>query len=342
MSVTVRELAAWVDGDVAGNGDQPIEHARPLADAEPGDITFVDDDRYLDAWHHSRASAAVVRPSVPVNGRPLIYVSDPLMAFASILKRLRGGVAEREASIHATAIVHPSAVIGEQSTIGAFASIGEGTVIGAGAVLHAGVVLGRNCKIGRNVTLYPHVVVYDDSVLGDRVVVHANSVIGADGFGYRPHNGEHVKVPQLGYVIIGDDVEIGACSTIDRGTFGATRIGDGTKIDNLVQIGHNCQIGKHNLLVSQVGIAGSCTTGDYVVMAGQVGVADHLKIGDHAQLGAQCGVVRDVPADSRMWGTPARPDKDALRSLVCLEKLPDLCKDVKRITRRVDSLEQSE
>src|SRR5204862_5130966 len=152
-----------------------------------------------------------------------------------------------------------------------------------------GAVVGRDCRLGDDVTLYPNAVLYDGTVLGDRVIVHGNAVLGADGFGYRFHDGRHVKVPQLGHVEVGDDVEIGACTTIDRGTFQATRIGAGTKIDNLVQVGHNCQIGQHNILVSQVGIAGSTTTGNYVVMAGQVGVADHLHIGDGASLGAQSG-----------------------------------------------------
>ena len=156
--------------------------------------------------------------------------------------------------------------------------------------------IGEDCKLGDDVVLHPHAVLYDGTVLGNRVIVHANAVLGADGFGYRTQNGRHVKVPQLGSVELGADVEIGACTTIDRGTFQATRIGEGTKIDNLVQIGHNCQIGKHNLLVSQVGIAGSTSTGNYVVMAGQVGVVDHLHIGDGAIIGAQSGVNRNVPA----------------------------------------------
>ncbi len=337
MSITVRELAAWVEGEVVGNGDQQIDRACPLADAEPGDITFVEDDRHLHDWHVSRASAAVVRPSVPVNGRPLIYVNDPLMAFASIMKRLRGaGFNKMPSSIHPTACVHPSVVVGPEAMIGPFAVIGEGSIIGPRVTLHPGAVIGQHCRLGADITLHPHVVLYDDCILGDRVVIHANSVIGADGFGYRPVGGKHLKVPQLGHVEIGDDVEIGAGSTIDRGTFGATRIGNGTKIDNLVQIAHNCQIGQHNLLVAQVGVAGSCVTGDYVVMAGQVGIADHITIGERTQVGAQAGVIKDVPADSRLWGTPARPDKETLRHIVMHEKLPELIRDVKQIKQRLD------
>lgn len=331
MSVTVRQLAEWVRGEVLGDADLPISNARTLTDAEPGDITFVEHDKHLAAWHTSRASAAVVPANVPVNGRPIIRVADPLMAFVEIVRHLRGRPSATTGSIDPTAHIHPTAALAAGVTVGPFAVIGEGAVIGAGSTLHAGVSVGRFCMLGTDVTLYPHVVLYDECVLGDRVVVHANAVIGADGFGYRTQDGRHHKVPQLGWVELEDDVEIGACSTIDRGTFGPTRIGTGTKIDNLVMVGHNCHIGRHNVFVSQVGIAGSVSTGDHVVMAGQVGVADHVHIGDRVTLGAKAGVPRDIPPDSQMLGAPATPHRDQIRILMSLEKLPDLRKDVKRI-----------
>jgi UDP-3-O-[3-hydroxymyristoyl] glucosamine N-acyltransferase len=333
--VTVRELADWVNGEVIGDGTQLIGAARPLAEAQPGDITFVEDDRHLTAWLNSRASAAVVSPSIQPNGRPLIRVTDPLMAFITIVLRLRGPTVIENRKIDPTAHIHPSAVIGHDVSIGPFAVIGAGTAIGHRTTIHAGVCVGRNCQLGEDVILYPHVVLYDDCTLGNRVIIHANAVLGADGFGYRTQTGRHVKVPQLGRVEVADDVEIGACSTIDRGTFGPTRIGIGTKIDNLVMIGHNCQIGRHNLFVSQVGIAGSTTTGDYVVMAGQVGVADHLHIGDQAILGAKAGVHKDVPAGARMLGAPATPDREQMRIMMTLERLPELRKDVKRIKQHL-------
>jgi UDP-3-O-[3-hydroxymyristoyl] glucosamine N-acyltransferase len=324
-------VAEWVSGEVVGDGEAEIFAARPLTDARLGDITFVEDDRHLDAWHHSPASAAVVRPHVPVNGRPLIRVRDPLMAFVSIVQHLRGDDEKRATSIHPTAQIDPTATVGPEAQIGAFCVVGAGAVIGHRATLANGVSVGKNCRLGDDVTLHPHVVLYDGTVLGHRVQVHANAVLGADGFGYRTQGGRHVKVPQLGYVEVADDVEIGACTTIDRGTFGPTRIGEGTKIDNLVMIAHNCQIGRHNLLVSQVGIAGSTTTGDYVVMAGQVGIADHLHVGDRAILGAKAGVHKDVPPDSRMLGAPATPDREQMRIMMSLEKLPELRKDLRKI-----------
>ncbi|HET6573611.1 MAG TPA: UDP-3-O-(3-hydroxymyristoyl)glucosamine N-acyltransferase [Fimbriiglobus sp.] len=332
MRTTVRQLAEWVSGELVGDGDVPIDAARPLSDAGPGDITFVEGEKNLTAWHTCRASAAVVPPSVPLNGRPLIRVADPLTAFASIVLQLNGlRTADPAGRIDPTTHVHPTAQIGPDCSLGPFAVIGEGATLGARCRVHAGAFVGRDCRLGDDVVLYPHAVVYDDCVLGDRVIVHANAVVGADGFGYRTQDGRHVKVPQLGRVELGDDVEVGACTTIDRGTFGPTRIGDGTKIDNLVMIAHNCRIGPHNLLVSQVGIAGSCTTGAYVVMAGQVGVADHLTIGDKAVIGAQAGVVKDVPANTHMLGAPARPKKETWRYILSTERLPDLIKDVRRI-----------
>ena len=285
MGVTVRQLAEWVQGELLGDPELAITNARTLAEAEPGDITFVETDKnLLGVACASKASAAVVPASVPVNGRPVIRVTDPLMAFVTIVQHLRGRPEEPHGLIHASADIHPSAKLAAGVSVGPFAVIGEGTEIGENASIHAGAgaVIGRVLQVRPTMLSSTRVaVLYDDCVLGDRVTVHAGAIIGADGFGYRIQEGAHVKVPQLGWVEIEDDVEVGACSTIDRGTFGPTRIGAGTKIDNLVMIGHNCQIGKHNVLCGQVGIAGSCTTGDYTVMAGQGGaLADHITIGD--------------------------------------------------------------
>ena len=336
MNVTVRELADWVHGEVLGNGDVAIAAARPLSEAGPGDLTFVDGDRHLAAWHDCPAAAAVVPPTFPVNGRPLIRVADPLAAFAAIVGQLRGlRAAAAGPAIDPLASIHPTAALGPDTTVGPFAVVGAGAVVGARCRLYPGAVVGRDCRLGDDVTLHPHAVLYDDCVLGDRVTVHANAVLGADGFGYRTHDGKHVKVPHLGRVEIGDDVEIGSGTTIDRGTFGPTRVGSGTKVDNQVMIAHNCQIGRHNLLVSQVGIAGSCTTGDYVVMAGQAGIADHKTIGPRAMIGPQAGVMADVPADARVLGTPAKPDKEMWRVFVAIEKLPDLLRDVKKIKKEL-------
>ncbi|MBN9118524.1 MAG: UDP-3-O-(3-hydroxymyristoyl)glucosamine N-acyltransferase [Planctomycetes bacterium] len=340
MDVTVRQLAEWVRGEVLGDPDLAISNARTLADAGPGDVTFVETDKYLSAWHASKASAAVVGPSVPPNGRPLIRVADPLMAFAEIVRHLRGRTEEPHGVIDPTAVVHPAARLAAGVSVGPHAIIGEGTTLGENTTVHAGVVVGRSCAIGRDCVLHPRVVLYDDCVIGARVTIHAGAVLGADGFGYRQHNGRHIKIPQQGWVEIGDDVEIGACATVDRGTFGPTRVGAGTKIDNLVMIGHNCQIGRHNVLCGQVGIAGSCVTGDYVVMAGQVGVADHLKIGSRVIVGAQAGVCNDLTDDQTVFGYPAIPVSEQRRLLANIKRLPEVRADVKKIQKHLGLTEE--
>ena len=335
MSLTVHELAALVQGTVHGDGSVAIHSARPLGEAQPGDITFVTDERHAAQLHDSRASAAIAPPSVPANGIPLIHVQDPLVAFVCIVRHLRGEVEEKPYGIDGRAFVHPSATIGPSASIFPFASICEGAVLGARCRIHSGAVIGRHCQLGNDVTVYANAVLYDGTIVGHRVIIHANAVLGADGFGYRLLNGKHIKVPQLGHVEIGDDVEVGACTTIDRGTFEATRIGDGTKIDNLVQVAHNCQIGKHNLFVSQMGIAGSSSTGEYVVVAGQVGITDHIHIGAGAIIGARAGVTKEVPAGQRMLGAPATPEREQKRILMTLQKLPEMHKELRRIKQHL-------
>lgn len=344
MQSTVTQLAELVEGRVHGD-ERIIVAARPMNEAGPDDITFVENDRNLRHLKKCQALTAVVSAALAArrselmscNGTPLtlIEVNDPLAAFVAIVRHLHGQTVEPPPGIDPRAVIHPTAQVGPDAMLHPFAVIGEGSVVGARCRLHSGVVIGRNCRLGDDVVLHPHVVLYDGTHLGHRVIVHANAVLGADGFGYRLQGGRHVKMPQFGTVEVGDDVEVGAGTTIDRGTFQATRIGAGTKIDNLVQIGHNCQIGKHNLFVSQVGIAGSCGTGDYVVIAGQVGVADHVHIEDGAIIGARSGVVRDVAAGERMLGAPAKPESEEKRILLSLGRLPELCRDVRQVKQQL-------
>jgi UDP-3-O-[3-hydroxymyristoyl] glucosamine N-acyltransferase len=344
VQATVSQLAALVGGRVHGD-ERSIGAARPMNEAGPDDITFIENDKNVRHLKTCRARTAVVPSSLAgrrddirgADGQPLtlIEVGDPLAAFVAIVRHLHGEPARPPAGIDPRAAIHPSARLGADAAVDPFAVVGEGSVLGARCRLYSGAVVGRNCQLGDDVILHPHAVLYDGTVLGDRVIIHANAVIGADGFGYRFQGGRHVKTPQFGSVEVGDDVEIGAGTTIDRGTFQVTRIGAGTKIDNLVQVGHNCQIGKHNLFVSQVGIAGSCSTGNFVVIAGQVGVADHVHIEDGAVIGARSGVVRDVPAGERMLGAPARPESEEKRILLSLGRLPELCRDVRQVKQQL-------
>ncbi|MFO0878606.1 MAG: UDP-3-O-(3-hydroxymyristoyl)glucosamine N-acyltransferase [Gemmataceae bacterium] len=342
MPITLAELASLVEGQVHGCGQLSVHAARALQDAGPADITFIEHERNARNLRECRAGVVVV-PRGLANKLPeedrtrltLLEVADPLGAFVRIVQHLQGEPHVPPAGIDPSARVDPSATIGPDCSIMPLAVIGRNVKIGARCQIHPHVVIGADCTIGADVILNPGVVLYSNTVIGDRVIVHANTVLGADGFGYRFQNGRHVKVPQLGYVEIGNDVEIGACTTIDRGTFQATQIGQGTKIDNLVMIAHNCRIGAHNLIVSQVGIAGSCNTGEFVVIAGQVGVADHVTIHDRAVIGAGSGVPSDIPAGQRYLGYPCWPEREARRILMSMSSLPGVCKDVRLIKQRL-------
>lgn len=335
VSITVRQLAELVQGTVLGDGDLVVLAARPLSEARAGDITFLEYDKHLTRLHACPAAAAVVPTSVPLNGKTLIQVADPLLAFASIVRHLHGRAEPAPHGVDYRAYVHPSVSLGEQASVYPFAAIGEGTVVGKRCQIFSGAVVGRDCRLGDDVTLHPNCVLYDGTVLGNRVTVHSGAILGADGFGYRFVQGRHVKVPQLGHVEVGDDVEVGACTTIDRGTFQATRVGAGTKIDNLVQVAHNCQVGMHNLFISQMGIAGSSSTGNYVVIAGQVGVTDHVHIGDGAVVGAKAGVTKDVPPGQRTLGAPATAEREQKRILMSLERLPEMRRALRRIAKHL-------
>ena len=335
MSVTVRQLAALVHGEVEGNGELIIRAARPLQEAQPGDITFLDHLRHVAKLQASLASAAVIGADLPTAGKTVIRVAETFTAFIAIAQKLHARPPAAPTGVDPRAAVDPGATIGPDVSIAPFVTIGAGTVVGARCRIHSGVSIGRDCKLGADVVLHPNVALYDGTILGDRAIVHAGAVLGSDGFGYRFQQGRHVKVPQLGYVEVGADVEIGAGACIDRGTFGSTRIGAGTKIDNLVQIAHNVQIGNHAILVSQVGIAGSSSIGNYVQLGGQSGVTDHVSVGDGAQIAAKAGVMRDVPAGTRMFGFPARPDREQLKMYASMEKVPTLYKDMQRVKKHL-------
>jgi UDP-3-O-[3-hydroxymyristoyl] glucosamine N-acyltransferase len=342
VNATVRQLADLVRGTVVGDADLVVLGARPLQEAGAGDITFLEDPRREPLLRQCCAIAAIVPANFALDGKTLIQVADPLTAFVAVFLHFQGKEDRPQPGIDARAVVHPAAQIGEGTSIMPLASVGANCVVGQRCVVHGGVVISPHCTLGDDVVLYPNAVLYTRTVVGDRSIIHAGAVIGADGFGYRFVKGRHVKVPQLGNVVIEADVEIGAGTTIDRGTFGTTRIGAGTKIDNLVQIAHNCQIGQHNILAGQVGIAGSCKTGAYVVLAGQVGIKDHVKIGDGATIGAQSGIQHDVAPRTRMMGSPALEDRDAARVIATLKRLPEMRKDLARVLRHLGLSEPDE
>jgi UDP-3-O-[3-hydroxymyristoyl] glucosamine N-acyltransferase len=269
-----------------------------------------------------------------------IRVRDPELALCTALAALAPQVPTVPPGVDPTARIAPSAVI-EGAAIGPFVCIGEGAHVGPGTQLHAGVYVGAHSRIGRDVVLWPNVVVRERTTIGDRVVIHPNATIGADGFGYLQRDGRHVKIPQIGVVVIEDDVEIGANTCIDRARSGETRIGHGTKIDNLVQIGHNVRVGPECIIISQCGISGSTTLGDHVILAGQVGIIDHLSIGRGAVVAAKSGVARDIP-DGQVWrGIPAVENSEFGRQAVGVRRLPKIMDHLKELAKRIEALESA-
>ena len=341
MQNSVEALAALVGGLVEGDGKTQIFRARPITHASTGDITFIEDARNARLLQQSPASASVVGPDFQSSvSIPLIRVAKPLDAFGKIADHFHIPRSLTPPGIHPQSSIAASARLGREISVGPFVVVGEDVSMGDRCRLMPGVVIGAGSRLGDDVVLYPNVVLYPDTVLGNRVMVHAGSVLGADGFGYRTEGGRHVKVPQRGHVEIGDDVEIGANTTIDRATFIATHVAEGTKIDNLVQIAHNCQIGRHNLIVSQVGLAGSSKTGDYVVIAGQAGIKDHVTIGAGAIVEAMSGVMENVPAGEKWVGAPAMSARAQFRLFGLIRKLPELREQLCHLAKQVEELEQ--
>ena len=342
MSIRLAELAELVEGSLNGDGQLPISGAASLSDAGPGHITFADREQMLKQLEGTQVAAVIVpRDVVPIE-TPYIAVDNPRNAFTEIVNRFRPPRAQTRIGISPAAHVSPSAILSNDVDVHPGAVIGDDVTIGQGSTIHAGANIMAGCQVGENVTIYPRAVLYADTVVGDRCIIHAGAILGADGFGYDTIDRVHQPIPQIGIVEIGNDVEVGANTTIDRATFGSTRIGDGTKIDNLVMIGHNCQIGKHNLLCANVGIAGSTTTGDYVVMAGQVGVRDHCEIASGVQIGAQSGVSENLTEPGRYLGSPAIPARQEIQLLMSRRKLTENGRRLRRLEKQVESLASSQ
>jgi UDP-3-O-[3-hydroxymyristoyl] glucosamine N-acyltransferase len=331
---TAAEIAKHLQGEVVGDGNAVLKNFAPAGSAKPGDLTFAENEEYFAAAEKSEATAVIADKRFKSAAKILIRVPDARVAFARALE-LFFQEKKFTAGIHPTAIIAKSAHINPAVHVGPHCVVGERVKIGANSVLQAGNFVGDDSRLGEDVNLSPNVTIYSRAQIGNRVRVHAGTVIGSDGFGYVQDGGVHRKVPQIGNVIIGDDVEIGANVTIDRGALGPTVIGKGTKIDNLVQIAHNVEIGKGCLLIAQAGIAGSSKLGNYVVIAGQAGVAGHLKVGDHVTVAAQAGVMTDTPDSGTYWGTPMQPIGDVKRQLVATRKLPELLKRVAELEKKL-------
>ncbi|MGD8236072.1 MAG: UDP-3-O-(3-hydroxymyristoyl)glucosamine N-acyltransferase [Chromatiales bacterium] len=337
LTYTLDQLARLLDPAHHGDSDMLIRGVSSLEEATGTTVAFAEDAKLLDKVMASAAAVVLVPKDFPDTGNRLVWrIDKPRIAFLKITELFAGkpaftGIHER-ASIDASATLGAKVSVDACAVIAKGAMIGDGSRIGAGAFIGEGVVLGRDCIIEANATVLP------GAILGNRVVVHPAATISADGFGFVWLEDHHHKVPQIGRVEIGDDVEIGACSCIDRATLGVTRIGRGTKIDNQVHVGHNCDIGENVLLVAQVGISGSVSIGDNSVLGGKVGVVGHLRIGSGTTVGGRSTVTKDIPDNTHYWGTPAREFKKAMREQAAAARLPELIKQVKELQKEIELL----
>lgn len=336
---SLRELAEEFDASIKGDPATLIEGVGSLEGARPGQLSFVTGPRHRAQALTCRASALIVPPSLEDLERPLLIHAKPYFLFARIAQLFHQPPPLNE-GIHPTAFVSEGAELGDEVRVGPRAQVGQGTRIGPRTSIYGGAYIGNDTVVGEDCRIFPGVVILDGCRLGNRVTIHSGTVIGSDGFGYvQDETGRSIKVPQMGYVRIDDDVEIGSNCSIDRATFDCTWIQEGVKIDNLVQIAHNVVVGKHSILVAQVGISGSTRLGRHVVLAGQVGLADHIEIGDRTRIAAKSGVPHSIGAGQDVIGIPAMPRKQWFKTFVHVQKLSQYRDEVKDLQRRVLELE---
>jgi len=331
VTLSLKYLAEACDGKLNGDGDVEISSAAPIESAHTGQISFLANTKYAKFLPTTNASAIILSPEINFDRLPSIRHNNPYLAFAIILDHLYPDDITRHAGVHSTAVISESARLGDNASIGALTYIGDSTIIGNNTAILPKTYIGCRVKIGNDCKINPGVQILDDTQIGDRVIIHSGVVIGSDGFGYARHDKGIKKVKQVGWVEIGDDAEIGANTTIDRGALGPTRIGKSVKIDNLVQIAHNVEIGDYSIIVSQVGISGSTKLGKGVILAGQVGLVGHIQLGDGVMVGAQSGVSHDIPAGKTFFGYPAREIMETKRIEACLSRLPELFKRVRNL-----------
>ena len=338
---SLSELTSLVAGKLNGDENYVIEGAAGLVEAGPSDISFLGNMKYTALAEGTKAGCVLMPNSsaqTPCGAKNRIFVDDPQYAFSQVLGLIEAQRPKLPPMLDSKAAIHFQARLGPGVSVGAFTVIERAAGIGENTFIGPQCYIGENVRIGRHCLLHPRVTIHENSVIGDRVVIHSGAVIGADGFGFSTDRktGKHRKIPQVGNVVLKDDVDIGANTTVDRATVGSTVIEAGTKIDNLVQIGHNCRVGKDCLLVSQAGVAGSTSLGDRVILAGQAGLAGHIHIGDGAVIMAQTGVMSDVEKGKVMFGYPAKPHREAFKLQVLYAKLPEIYEAVKEIKQKLD------
>ncbi|HOL30614.1 MAG TPA: UDP-3-O-(3-hydroxymyristoyl)glucosamine N-acyltransferase [Anaerohalosphaeraceae bacterium] len=334
---TIQEIAEHVGGRVIGQGDVLISSAATLDNAGPGQITFLSNPKYTSRVKTTQAAGILVSKQVETDASQIL-VEDPYYAFMQAVVLLHGHRRHPQTGISEQASIASSAHIGSNCNIHAFAVICENAVIGNNCQIYSGVFIGPNAVIGNDCVLYPNAVIYDGCRLGNRVIVQSNASIGQDGFGFATHKGQHHKIPQIGIVILEDDVEIGSGCVVERGTLDDTVIGKGSKLGDLVAIGHGTKIGPHCLLVPQAGVAGSAELGHHCVLGGQVGVVGHIKVGNMVKIGAKAGVINDVPDGATLVGTPAIDANTAKRAYALIETLPQMRQKLRQLEKQIEGL----
>ncbi len=341
MTRTLRELAVLSGGELTGDGGLTITGPAPIEVAGPGQITFVSNPKYAHFLASTRASAVIVPKAMDApEGRSVIRAENPYFAFLLIVRAFFPEKPFVAPGVHPTAVVGNGVRMGENARIGPRVVVGDRCSIGDGTELLPGVVLGEDVTVGKNCVIHANVSLRERVVVGDRVIIHDGTVVGSDGFGFAFEAGSYRKIPQVGTVVIEDDVEIGANTAIDRATLGETRIRKGAKLDNLIQIAHNCVIGEHTAIAAQAGLSGSTVLGRGVRIGGQAGFAGHLQVGDGAAVGAQAGVDKSVPGGIMVSGSPARPHREEMKAQAAVRRLPDWMKEMRRLIGRLDTKEK--
>lgn len=339
MHRTLKEIAALIGGEVVGNGNTVITGVSGIKEASEGDITFVANPKYLHLIQETRASAVITSRDISGASKPIIRTDNPSLAFARLVSVILPSQIQHPKGIHPTAILGKDVVLGRDVALGPYAVIADNAVIGDKTIIYSGCFVGHDTKIGSNCLIYSNVSLREKVIIGNRVIIHSGTVIGSDGFGFANVEGAYQHIPQIGTVVIEDDVDIGSNVTIDRARFDKTIIGRGTKIDNLVQVAHNVIIGENSIIVAQAGISGSTSLGKGVTLAGQAGLVGHITVGDGAIVAAQAGVTKSIPANTMVSGYPAKPHAQAKHINACLQNLPRLYEAVAELKKKIEELE---
>ena len=342
MEFSAQQIASVLGGTVEGNPEVKVNNFSKIEEGKPGTLSFLANPKYEHFIYNTEASIVLVNndftPSEPVKAT-LVKVANAYASLAILLNMVEQAKAKK-AGIDATAFIAGSATVGEDCYVGNFAYIGENVKIGKNCRIYPHAYIGDNVTIGENCTIYPHATIYNGCVIGNNCILHAGSVIGSDGFGFAPEGDNYKKIPQLGNVVLEDDVEIGANTTIDRAVMDSTIIRRGVKLDNLVQIAHNVEVGENTVMAAQVGVAGSTKIGSHCMVGGQVGFAGHITIGDRVNIGAQSGIPNHVSSDTSILGYPAVPAREFARSTVMIKKLPELNQTVKQLQKEIENLKK--